>query len=78
MEELYEQIKERSERIGEVSKDPISADRFRWLKEEEKARVEKENFILSMMRANKSSQVISKRYPSDNQLASTTSTASRA
>ena len=62
MEDLFEQIKDRSERVQEVVAVSVSQERFRVLKEEEKARVEKENFIISMMRANKAMQVMSKRY----------------
>lgn len=76
MEELYEQISERFDRLHEVVKGQITPERFRVLKEEEKTRCEKENFIISMMRANKSIQIISKKYPPPHS-ASTTASASK-
>lgn len=70
MEELQNLIKERFDRVSEVSQGNMTPDRFRILKEEEKGRCEKENFVISMMRANKATQVISKKYIFPKQIAS--------
>lgn len=53
MEELFQLIKERFEKLELVINNKLSSEQYRDLREEEKTRCEKEAWILSMFRSKK-------------------------
>lgn len=55
-------MNERINKTKEVVDQSLTPDAMRLLREEEKIRCEKENFILAMMRANKIMSITLKKY----------------